>query len=116
MAPGLTFSDDEGTELVLDAEEAACLLAALGGLDEATVSACPDCRSRVIASVAFVDLLDAAGPHSRTSQLVELADDAPTLHLYVRDDATACPHMRWRDPLYGEWLDVVDIPGRHALP
>ena len=52
------------------------------------MSACPQCRSRILAVVALVDLLADAPPFARSGELVELADDAPTLHLYVRDLAT----------------------------
>ena len=61
------------------------LFAVTDDLDAATVSACPTCRSRVLACLAFVDLLDDAAPHPRHRELIELADDAPTLHLYVHD-------------------------------
>jgi hypothetical protein len=115
MAAGLTFVDDEGAEVVLDAAEAAALLAATEGLDPATISACPDCRSRVVAAVALVDLLDVSDAHARAGELVELADEAPTLHVYVVDDASECAHRRWRDPLASEWADVVDASGPHAL-
>lgn len=108
------FMDEDRNEVELDPAEADCLLALTGGLDDATVSACPDCRSRVLATVALVDLLDAAPPHPRTGELVELADDAPTLHLYVVDAAHPCDHERWRDPLFDEWLDAIEIPGPHA--
>jgi hypothetical protein len=40
--------------------------------------------------------------------LIELADDAPTLHLYVIDLATQCRHSRWRDPGFAEWLDIIE--------
>jgi hypothetical protein len=109
--PGLRFVDDDGVEVVLDAAEARALLAVTDGLEPATVSACPDCRSRVVAAVALVDLLDASAPHARAGDLVDLADDAPTLHLYVVDDATECAHPRWRDPGYAEWREAVDVPG-----
>jgi hypothetical protein len=46
--------------------------------------------------------------------LTELADEAPTLHLFVVDDDTACRHARWHDPLHDEWLEVVEVPGPHA--
>jgi len=115
MAPGLTFVDEDGSEVVLDRDEAYALLAMTHGLDPATVSACPRCRSRVLAAVAFVDLLDAAGAHSRGGELVELADEAPTLHVYVVDDASDCEHSSWRDPLYDEWSEVVEASGPHAL-
>lgn len=108
--------DDDGEEVSLDRHEAQALLAVTGGLEAATVSACPSCRSRVLATVAFVDLLDTAAPHSRTGELVELADEAPTLHLFVVDVEHECAHPRWRDPLHTEWLDVVDAPGPHARP
>lgn len=100
--------DDDGNEVLLDAFEAESLFIVTGCLDGATVSACPSCRSRVIASVAFVDLIDASPPLARSGELVDLADDAPTLHLYVVDLGTECAHLRWRDPLYDEWCEVVE--------
>lgn len=99
--------DDEGTSVALDDDEAASLFLALGGLESATVGACPDCRSRVLAAVALVDLLDAGAPHARSIELVELADDAPTLHLYVDDRSASCHHRGWRDPAAREWSDVM---------
>jgi len=103
----LVVLDEDGEEVALAAADASTLFAATGNLDAATVSACPTCRSRVVACLAFVDLLDDAAPHPRASELIELADDAPTLHLYVRDVATTCRHRRWLDPGRGEWADVV---------
>ena len=100
--------DEEQNEVALDAAETAALLAVTGGLEAATVSACPDCHSRVLAAVALVDLMAAAAPHSRANEIVELADEAPTLHLYVIDEAAECRHRLWLDPRYSEWLEVVD--------
>jgi len=112
----LAFLDDDGEEVVLDAEEAASLLALASGLEPATVSACPTCRSRIVAAVAIVDLLDAAPPMARGRELVELADDAPTLHLYVHDLATRCAHRSWRDPGFEEWSDVMaDLGERRGV-
>jgi hypothetical protein len=115
VAPGLTFVDEEGNEVVLDRSEAYALLAITDALEAATVSACPDCQSRVLAAVALVDLLDLAGLHARSNELIALADEAPTLHVYVVDDASQCQHPRWRDPLSDEWSDVVEASGPHAL-
>ncbi|MEX0663749.1 MAG: hypothetical protein WD598_03135 [Acidimicrobiia bacterium] len=110
----LAFVDDDGEEVVLDSEEAGSLLTLTAGLDAATVSACPGCRSRVLACVALVDLLEDAPPHPRAREIMELADDAPTLHLYVQDLATECAHVSWRDPGSAEWAealeDVLDDP------
>ena len=103
--------DEEQNEVVLDAEETAALLAATAGLEAATVSACPDCHSRVVAAVALVDLVDASAPHPLGREIVELADEAPTLHLYVVDEVAECTHPSWRDPLSAEWLEVVDGAG-----
>jgi hypothetical protein len=111
VGTGLVIMDEDGNEVVLDPRESECLFALTGGLEAATVSACPDCRCRVLASVAVIDLLDAAPPHPRGSEILELADDAPTLHLYVVDDMTDCEHGRWRDPLFDEWLDAGVAPG-----
>jgi hypothetical protein len=114
VAAGLVIMDEEGNEVGLDARESDYLFALTGGLEAATVSACPDCRCRVIASVAFIDLLDAAPPHPRGAELVDLADDAPTLHLYIVDHARECEHPQWHDPLFEEWLDAGVAPGPHV--
>jgi hypothetical protein len=103
----LAVLDDDGVDVELDADEAATLFAVTDGLDAATVSACPTCRSRIVAAVALVDLLADAPPFSRAGALVELADDAPTLHLYVRDLDTRCRHQAWRDPGFEEWSDAM---------
>jgi hypothetical protein len=110
----LRFMDDDGVELGFDATETPALLALIGDLDAATVSACPDCRSRVLAAVALVDLLDGAAPHPRAGELRDLADDAPTLHVFLVDDEHRCGHRRWRDPLADEWREVVGSRGPHA--
>jgi hypothetical protein len=99
--------DADGDEVVFDADEAHDLFAFTGGLDGATVSACPRCRSRILAVVALGDLLEDAPPFARSGELVELADEAPTLHVYVRDLAGRCPHRDWRDPGAEEWVEVI---------
>ncbi len=104
----LIILDEDGEELVLDADEAASLLALTDRFDAATVSACPTCASRVLACVAVVDLLRAGPPHPRARELADLADDAPTLHLYVHDAASDCRHPAWRDPGFLEWSEVLD--------
>ena len=114
MTPGLRFMDDDGVEVVFDEPDALALLALLGDLDAATVSACPDCRARVLAAVALVDLLERSAPHPRAGELRDLADDAPTLHLFVVDRESRCRHKRWRDPLADEWRDVVGSRGPQA--
>ncbi|MET0627484.1 MAG: hypothetical protein ABW033_03395 [Acidimicrobiia bacterium] len=103
----LTVIDDDGEKVVLDDDEAATLLALTSGLEPATVSACPSCRSRIVAAVALVDLLTDAPPVARARELIELADDAPTLHLYVRDLRARCDHRGWRDPGFEEWAEVM---------
>ncbi len=105
---GLTFLDGEVSEVVLDGEEASSFLVLVGDLDAVTVSACPGCRSRILAAVALVDLLDAAPPHPRAPELVELADDAPTLHVYLVDEGSSCNHEGWLDPGFDEWVDAVE--------
>ena len=104
----LSILDEDGEELVLDAHEAGTLLAMTRDFEAATVSACPSCRSRVLACVALVDLLGAAPPHERGRELLELAEDAPTLHVYVQDLTTNCEHGRWRDPGAVEWSEVIE--------
>jgi hypothetical protein len=103
----LAVLDEDGEELVLDADEAARVLVLARDFEAATVSACPGCRSRVLAAVAVVDLLRGAlDPNAR--DLAELAEDAPTLHLYVQDLAASCRHGGWHDPGYSEWAEVLD--------
>ncbi len=108
QAGGLTFLDGEMSEVALDDDEAATFLALVGDLDAVTVSACPTCRSRILAAVALVDLLDAAPPHPRAPELVELADEAPTLHVYLVDEGSECNHEAWLDPGFDEWMEAVE--------
>jgi hypothetical protein len=112
-AAAVAILDEDGEAVVLDVDDAALLFALTGDLDDATISACPDCRSRVLACLALVDLLDLSAPHPRGDELVELADDAPSSHCYVHDLASACRHRRWHDPGRFEWIDVV---GRTERP
>jgi hypothetical protein len=107
----LTIMDDDGNAIEFEAPEALGLMALTENFDTATTSACPDCRSRVISVVALADLLDDAPPHPRTGEILELADEAPTLHLYVIDRIAHCPHPRWRDPGHEEWVEAVSPPG-----
>jgi hypothetical protein len=106
-APDLVIFDADGEDLTFDPAEASSLFSLTGNLDAATVSACPRCRSRVVAVVALADLIADAPPFARSGELLALADDAPTLHLYVRDLQTACAHRTWLDPGAEEWADVV---------
>ena len=107
-AGGLTFLDGEVSEVALDDDEATSFLAMVGDLEAVTVSACPNCRSRILAAVALVDLLDAAPPHPRAPELVELADEAPTLHVYLVDEGSDCNHEAWLDPGFDEWAEAVE--------
>lgn len=108
LAGPLTFLDGERNEVALDAEESVTFTALVGDLESVTVSACPACRSRIVAAVALVDLLDASPPHPRAPELVELADGAPTLHVYVVDRGRDCGHTRWLDPGFDEWADATE--------
>ena len=102
---GLWFVDDDGERLALGADEAEALWTLARGFEAATVSACPDCRSRVLAVVALADLLAAGPPHPRREALLEFADECPTLHCYLVDADTRCTHRRWLDPGREEWED-----------
>ncbi len=114
MGVALRVIDEDGYEVGLDAAETESLIDLTRCFEAATVSACPRCRSRVLATVALVDLLSEVGPHVRGADLVDLADDAPTLHLFVVDTVSGCSHSTWRDPLFAEWAEVTDFPGMHA--
>jgi hypothetical protein len=94
--------------VTLDEDEATALFDLTDDLDAATVSACPSCRSRVLACVALVDVIDGAPPHPRGADLTVLAEEAPTLHLYCWDLTAKCTHAGWRDPGYAEWRDASD--------
>jgi hypothetical protein len=108
VADSLVFFDDDHFELMLDEQEANDLLELTGGLEAATVSACPRCRSRVLACVALVDVIDGAPPHPRGAELSVLAEEAPTLHLYCYDVGVKCTHAGWHDPGYAEWIDATE--------
>ena len=105
MEESLVVANGDGEAIGLDDREA---LLYLPLLDRALVSACPECRSRVVAALAFADVLDDAPPLDATDELRELVDTAPTLHLYVFDAASSCTHRAWRDPGYDEWADMLD--------
>ncbi len=114
--PVLVVLDDDGEAVGLDAEDLASLLAISDGLDRATVSACPQCTSRIVAAVALADLLPRRGIiRRRAARCSSSRTNAPTLHLYVRDLDTTCRHRAWRDPGFEEWSDamsdLVDRPG-----
>jgi hypothetical protein len=109
---GLRFCDEVGDDVVLDQTDADILWRITDGLEAATVSACQSCRSRVVAAMALVDLLDASPTHRAGGALCELADGAPTAHLYVVDLAAVCGHRTWLDPLAEEWAEMVDGPSR----
>jgi hypothetical protein len=106
---GITITDGDGASVSFEATDAQALLALVDDFDAATISACPDCRSRVLAATAVADVLDAAAPHPRSGAVIELADDAPTSHLYLVDRAE-CRHARWRDPGAQEWRDTIVPP------
>src|SRR3954468_20776946 len=103
----LLICDDAGAEIMLDAAAADSLLALADGFEAATVSACPQCRARVLAAVAVVDVLDGAPPHPSGNAIINLADEAPTLHLYMIEPDSDCAHKLWHDPGSDEWLDVA---------
>ncbi len=106
------ISDGEGNEVRVDAREAGALLTVFGHFESATVSACPECEAKVVAAVALVDVVDAAPAHPASPALIELADEAPTLHMYIVDLDAKCLHARWRDPGYQEWCDALGIKAR----
>jgi hypothetical protein len=103
----LVICDDAGGEFALDAASAGTLLALTDHFEAATVSACPQCGARVLAAVAVVDVLDNAPPHPATTAIINLADEAPTLHLYVIEPDSDCAHRLWHDPGYDEWLEIA---------
>lgn len=108
LAEAVVFADDDGNRLVLSEPEAVTLFGLTNGLEAATVSACPHCRSRVIAVVALADLLEGTTMLPRARELIDLAEDAPTLHLYADDLSARCTHSAWIDPGYEEWADALD--------
>ncbi len=110
----LFFSDGDGGSVVVHGREAETLWALTDGFRSATVSACDSCGSCILAVVAVVDTIDRALPHDASAALIDLADDAPTLHLYVTrsDESQPCVHASWRDPGFDEWCDALGLPRR----
>lgn len=107
MDPVLLVLDEDRNAVALDDDESAMLFLLTSNLDPATVSSCPSCRSRVLATVAFGDLVRNGPYMSSGAELMALADEAPTLHLYLIDVANRCDHRRWRDPGAEEWFNVA---------
>lgn len=108
MSTALVFLDEDQNRVELDADEATSLFQLTEDLDAATVSACPTCRSRLLAAVALRQLLDEAPPHPRAAELSVFAEDAPTLHIALIDVASGCDHTSWRDPGADEWFEITD--------
>ncbi len=111
----LRIGDDTGEFVIVEGAEAEAVWSLTTGFEAATISACNECRCRVLASVALVDLIDATPALPEAVALRELADDAPTLHVYVDDPTTECVHRTWRDPLAEEWADVIAGPERRPI-
>ncbi len=109
----LLISDGDGATVKVHGAEAAELWRITAGFDAATISACGDCGCRVLAAVALVDLVGRSLPHDASSALIDLADEAPTLHVYLRDSA-GCEHRQWRDPGYDEWCGAFGIARRRG--
>jgi len=103
----LVIFDADGEEITFDGPEAEDLLTLTGQLEAATVSACPQCRCKIVAVVALADLIADAPPFARGPELAVFADEAPTLHVYVRDISTRCAHRAWRDPGAEEFAEVL---------
>ncbi len=104
---GLIVFDDDGNEVVIPAGQVDELLLSLKDLSSVTVSACPACRSRVVACLALIETAFVSS-HPSTCDLVDLAEEAPTLHLYVFDADTTCRHRGWHDPGFEEWSEAVE--------
>ena len=110
----LLFSDGDGGSVVVHGREADSLWSLTEGFDAATVSACIECGSCILAVVAVVDTIDRSLPHDASAAIVDLADDAPTLHLYVTRSAgpQRCTHHSWRAPGFEEWCDAMGVARR----
>ena len=110
----ILFSDGDGGSVVVHGGEANSLWTLTDGFGAARVSACDECGSCILAVVAVVDTIDRSLPHDASAAIVDLADDAPTLHLYVSRSTgpQPCTHNSWRDPGFDEWCDATGAPRR----
>ncbi len=54
------------------------------------------------------DVLESGPFHPRATDLAELTEEAPTLHLYVEDLVTECEHDEWLDPGFTEWCEAIE--------
>ena len=108
-APALAFLDDEGEEVLLDADEAA-----------RAPRAHRQSRRRDRLGVPDLSEQDRrggragrrAGGRAATSRAARSSSSSPTtlptLHLYVRDLTSRCAHDAWRDPGFDEWNEAID--------
>ena len=85
----------------------ATLLALTGGLEAATVSACPQCRSRILAVVALVDLLADAPPFAVPASWSSSPTTRRRCTSTCATSAPRCTHRAWRDPGAEEWSEVM---------
>ncbi len=107
LTTGLIVFDADGNDVVVAPDQIDELLSPLDNLRGATVSACPDCRSQVVACLALAEVLTAV-VNPLADELSELAEEAPTLHLYIFDAGTKCRHRSWHDPGFEEWTEAVE--------
>ena len=105
--PDLVIFDADGEDLAFDAAQASSLFTLTGNLDAATVSACPASEPGRGGRGPRRSHRRRLPPFARSDELLALADDSPTLHLYVRDLQTPCVHRTWLDPGAEEWADLV---------
>lgn len=91
--------------------QGAKLLSQMVGDLDPRVSGCLYCRSCVVATEPFSDLIDArsvelASESEMVQEINNLIENTTSVHLYIWEE-NDCIHTLWRDPLAEEWSEVT---------
>lgn len=103
--------DSTGQSIQLNDSQTELLYSSMNGPSDARISSCMECRSAVVATEPFNNVLDEMsnnypGETDLISALIEFVENSESVHLYLLED-NDCVHLLWRDPLASEWSAVT---------
>lgn len=86
------------------------LFSRMTGSSDPRVSSCLYCRSCVVATEPFSELIDVLNVEYNDtdlySRVIDMIENTDSVHLYIWED-NDCLHNLWRDPLASEWSDIT---------